>query len=74
MEESKKEIWYNKVSCKVKEHLDRNASEYFRDDNSIAFLIPSVVSMKSIGWCHFRYWQVLPYDSAKLELIVYKKF
>lgn len=74
MKESKKEVWYNKVSSKVKEQLDRNASAYFKDDNKIAFLIPDVVSMKSIGWCRFRYWQILPYDSAKLLLIVYKKF
>lgn len=74
MEELKKEDWYNKVSSKVKEHLYHDASEHFRDDNRIAFLIPSIVSMKSIGWCRFRYWQILPYDSATLELVVFKKF
>ena len=73
MEESKRKDWYNRVTSKVKEHLSHNASEYFRCDDHIAFLIPGVVSMRSIGLCRFRYWQVLPYNSKTLMLVVYKK-
>ena len=73
MEESKRKDWYNKVTSKVKEHLYHNASENFRDDDKIAFLIPGIISMMSIGLCRFRYWQVLPYNSTMLLLVVYKK-
>lgn len=73
MEESKRKDWHNRVTSKVKEHLYHNASEYFRCDDKIAFLIPGVVSMMSIGSCRFRYWQVLPYNSTMLMLVVYKK-
>lgn len=72
MEESKRKDWYNKVTSKVKVHLYRNASEYFRGDDKIGFLIPGVVSMMSIGSCRFRYWQVLPYNSTQLLLVVYR--
>lgn len=74
MEESKKLDWYDKVTRKVRLEIYRDASEYSRKENNITFLIPGAVTMKCLGWCRFRYWQVLPYDSQFLMLVVYKEF
>lgn len=74
MAELKKLYWYKTVTRKVKLEIYHDVSEYSRNEKSITFLIPGAVTMKCLGWCRFRYWQVLPYDSQFLMLVVYKEF